>query len=235
MPGTVQQNGRWDRRQDWAGVTRHCTNHRAHGLTPMPHYAANSCTEDNAAWGATSGLLWPRNQYPGAIIPSKASAACSRGSTARGPMSAKAPRDGLASAPTEPQLPTTSSRDDLHVPRTGQRLPVTMLSTVHIVDTHASLCCQLLLQGQRSMGSHVWATVASESVPRANNSPQGLDSLLHGLGSLRVHDHRAPHDGSASASAEPLLPTTSLHGDQHVARHVLHQAVLEPHDAQDRV
>jgi len=85
------------------------------------------------------------------------------------------------------------------------------------------------------MGSHVWATVASESVPRANNSPQGLDSLLHGLGSLRVHDHRAPHDGSASASAEPLLPTTSLHGDQHVARHVLHQAVLEPHDAQDRV
>ena len=132
MPGTVQQNGRWDRRQDWAGVTRHCTNHRAHGLTPMPHYAANSCTEDNAAWGATSGLLWPRNQYPGAIIPSKASAACSRGSTARGPMSAKAPRDGLASAPTEPQPPTTSSRDDLHVPRTGQGLPVTMLSTVHM-------------------------------------------------------------------------------------------------------
>ena len=137
MPGTVQQNGRWDRRQDWAGVTRHCTNHRAHGLTPMPHYAANSCTEDNAAWGATSGLLWPRNQYPGAIIPSKASAACSRGSTARGPMSAKAPRDGLASAPTEPQPPTTSSRDDLHVPRTGQGLPVTMLSTVHMVDTDA--------------------------------------------------------------------------------------------------
>ena len=176
MPGTVQQNGRWDRRQDWAGVTRHCTNHRAHGLTPMPHYAANSCTEDNAAWGATSGLLWPRNQYPGAIIPSKASAACSRGSTARGPMSAKAPRDGLASAPTEPQPPTTSSRDDLHVPRTGQGLPVTMLSTVHMVDTHASLCCQLLLQGQRSMGSHVWATVASESVPRTNNSLQSLGS-----------------------------------------------------------
>ena len=192
MPGTVQQNGRWDRRQDWAGVTRHCTNHRAHGLTPMPHYAANSCTEDNAAWGATSGLLWPRNQYPGAIIPSKASAACSRGSTARGPMSAKAPRDGLASAPTEPQPPTTSSRDDLHVPRTGQGLPVTMLSTVHMVDTHASLCCQLLLQGQRSMGSHVWATVASESVPRANNSPQGLGSLLQGLDSPRTHVRQNP-------------------------------------------
>ena len=235
MPGTVQQNGRWDRRQDWAGVTRHCTNHRAHGLTPMPHYAANSCTEDNAAWGATSGLLWPRNQYPGAIIPSKASAACSRGSTARGPMSAKAPRDGLASAPTEPQPPTTSSHDDLHVPRTGQGLPVTMLSTVHMVDTHASLCCQLLLQGQRSMGSHVWATVASESVPRTYNSLQGLGSLLRGLDSPRTHVRRAPRDGSASAPAEQQPPTTSSRGDQHVARHVLHQAVLEPHDAQDRV
>ena len=88
---------------------------------------------------------------------------------------------------------------------------------MHMVDAHASLCCQLLLRGQRSVGSHVWATVASESVPRANNSLQGLGSLLQGLGSLRIHDRRAPHDGSASASAEPLLPTTSSHGDQHVA------------------
>ena len=85
------------------------------------------------------------------------------------------------------------------------------------------------------MGSHVWATVASESVPRTNNSLQGLGSLLQGLGSLRIHVRRAPHDGSASASAEPQLPTTSSHDDQHVARHVLHQAVLEPHDAQDQV
>ena len=102
-------------------------------------------------------------------------------------------------------------------------------------DAHASLCCQLLHQGQCSVVSHIWATVASESVPRANNPPQGLDSPLHGLGSLRVHNHRAPRDGSASASAEPLLPTTSLHGNQHVARHVLHQAVLEPHDVQNQV
>ena len=59
-------------------------------------------------------------------------------------------------------------------------------------DAHASLCCQLLHQGQCSVVSHIWATVASESVPTANNFPQGLDSSLHGLGSLRVHDHRAP-------------------------------------------
>ena len=97
---------------------------------------------------------------------------------------------------------------------------------MHMVVTHALLCCQLLLRGQR------WATVASESVPRTNNSLQGLGSLLQGLGSLRIHVRRAPHDGSASASAEPQLPTMSSHDDQHVARHVLPQAVLEPHDAQ---
>ena len=104
----------------------------------------------------------------------------------------RAPRDGLASAPTEPQLPTMSSHDDLHVARTGQGLPVTVLTTMHMVDAHASLCCQLLLRGQRSVGSHVWATVASESVPRTNNSLQGLGSLLQGLGSLRTHVRRSP-------------------------------------------
>ena len=42
------------------------------------------------------------------------------------------------------------------------------------------------------MGSHVWATVASESVPRANNSPQGLGSLLQGLDSPRTHVRQSP-------------------------------------------
>ena len=60
-------------------------------LPPMPHCAADSCPENNAAWGATSGLLWPRNQYPGPIILSRASAVCCGGSTARGPMSAGPP------------------------------------------------------------------------------------------------------------------------------------------------
>jgi len=61
-------------------------------LTPMPHCAANSCSENNAAWGTTSGILWPRNQYPGPIIPSRASAVSFRGSAAWGSMSAEAPR-----------------------------------------------------------------------------------------------------------------------------------------------
>ena len=87
--------------------------------------------------------------------------------------------------------------------RTGQGLPTTMPTTMHMVDTHASLCYQLLLQKQCSVGSHVWDTVASESVPRTNNSLQGLDSLLRGLGSLRIHVRRALRDGSASALAEP--------------------------------
>ena len=60
----------------------------------------------------------------------------------------------------------------------------------------------LLPREQRSMGSHVWATVASESVPRTYNSLQGLGSLLRGLGSLRIHVRRAPRDGSASTLAE---------------------------------
>ena len=93
----------------------------------------------------------------------------------------------------------------------------------------------LLPREQRSMGSHVGATVASESVPRTYNSLQGLGSLLRGLGSLRIRVRRAPRDGSASAPAEQQPPTTSSRDDQHVARHVLHPAVLEPHDAQDRV
>ena len=91
--------------------------------------------------------------------------------------------------------------------RTGQGLPVTVLTTMHVVDAHASLCCQLLLREQRSVGSHVWDTVASELVPRTNYSLQGLGSLLQGLGSLRIHVRQAPHDGSASASAEPMKQT----------------------------
>jgi len=89
---------------------------------------------------------------------------------------------------------------------------------MHMIDARTSLCCQLLLRGQRSVGSHVWATVASESVPRTYNSLQGLGSLLRGLGSLRIHVRRAPRDGSASALAEPQPPTTSSHDDLHVAR-----------------
>ena len=54
--------------------------------------------------------------------------------------------------------------------RTGQGLPATVPTTMHMVDAHASLCCRLLLREQRSMGSNVWDTVASESVPRTNNS-----------------------------------------------------------------
>jgi len=91
-------------------------------------------------------------------------------------MSVGPPRDGSASALAEPQPPTTSSHDDLHVARTGQGLPATVPTTMRVVDAHASLCCQLLPREQRSVGSHVWATVASESVPRTNNSLQGLGS-----------------------------------------------------------
>ena len=76
--------------------------------------------------------------------------------------------------------------------RTGQGLPATVPTAMHMVDAHASLCCQLLLREQRGVGSHVRDTVASESVPRTNNSLQSLGSLLQGLGSLRIHARRAP-------------------------------------------
>jgi hypothetical protein len=100
-----------------------------------------------------------------------------------------------------------------------------MLGVVPTIGAHTALCyltpapgttwCAESGPGYYSLGISVQDQLF----------PLRLGSLLQGLRNRGICAHRALHDGSASAPTEPRLFTLSTHGNWHVVRHALHQAI----------